>query len=128
MSRNRGVALITALMISSFLFVMVIALITVTQQDLWFATAQERQAKAYFAATAGLDFYRAESERFSVASPITHKIHDDPQYDISFTVQLLATGDVVSSSTVKTQNGNIVAQRTLMARGGDFTDIIDESL
>ena len=123
--RNRGIALMTALMFISFLLVVGLAFMAMIQMDYSFARQEEHRRQAQFLAESGVEYYRQRPTTFTVGAAQELSLPlGDPNH--IFRITLEADGTVRSEGIYR--NGTkVLAQRTLVAPQGNFAHIYDET-
>lgn len=124
--RARGVALITALLLTVFLLVLGLAFLTYVERDYHAASQQDKAARAYYLAQSGLEYYRTRPGKFSAGISVTLSLPPGDPHQ-SFEVTLETDGTVRSRGSLVDASGRPGARRTLVAPQGDFTRIYDES-
>ena len=123
--RNRGIALITALMFISFLLVVGLAFMTMIQMDYSFARQEEARRQAYFLAESGIEYFRQRPSSFTVG--VTQQLSlplGDPNH--IFRLTLSADGTVRSEGELRS-GSKVLARRVLVAPQGKFARMYDES-
>jgi Tfp pilus assembly protein PilX len=129
MRGRRGVALITALLVLSFVFVLSLSVVSVLERDWRFAGLQEERCRADYAARAGLMFYRIEREHIMTNGLTASRDISDATHHQSFTISVdPSSGDVTSTGYVKTARGRTLASQALVAPHGDLSHIQDHAL
>jgi hypothetical protein len=124
---RRGIALLSALFLSTFIFILVMSLLTLAEEDGTFSRQQERAARAYYTAKAGLELFKEESEVFPADTDVVHHVLDS-NYLQTFTLRKSSvTGDITSLGIVQLPGTPPVevARCTLEAPGGDFTRVLN---
>lgn len=125
MAKPRGIALMTSLLLISFLLVIGLGFLTMVQRDYSFGRQQQVRQQAFFLAQSGLDFYRQRPALFTANAPLEFGVPNSDT-DRRFEVTLLSDGTVRSRGIVKS-HGKVLGERILIAPGGDFSAVYDDS-
>lgn len=134
-SRSRGVALLTALMLSMFLLVLATGFLYFIERDSWQSLQQERALRADYAARSGLDYFyykeRTDPGVFTVGTTDgPHELQEDEFFEIT----KLADGGVRSRGFVQDDGGKLRAERVMVMPsnylylGGNKKAVYDEKL
>ncbi len=130
--RQKGIALITAMMLATFLFVTGLGFLYFMERDSHQQLRQERAIRAQYAARSGLDyFYFRDIED---PSTFTSGVVNGP-FELEpgeyFEVTKMSDGGCRSRGWVEDSSGRVRAQRVLVAPGGipggDRVGVYDES-
>lgn len=88
---RRGMALITALMVSVLFVVLCLSVLTFMQMDMQFTRQQEANVGAFYCARSGLAFFQASRSLFAAGVPVTRNV-PDPQATKDFSVVVDSSG------------------------------------
>lgn len=125
-SAERGVALVTGLLIAVFVLFLSLSMLALVERDNAFNQSMEVQIRAEMAARGGLEFFKREAELFDATPTATGTLTDpDGRYTQQFVVTY-SGGDVQSVGTIS-QGPHVLAQHTVVAPGADFSRILDDS-
>lgn len=116
---RRGMALVTALLVSVVLLILGISFLNYLENDYHFASKQDKSQQAYYLALAGLEYQRTRLDRLSPrASAVTEK-HSVPNGDPYhyFEITVFPDGRLESVGTVAAPL-KILAQRKLTVAAG----------
>lgn len=111
---SKGIALITALVMAVFLFVLGIFFSVFMDRDIYFAAKQHNNLDAYFLAYSGMEYYRVTGQTNTIEMPEGNTERRCMIQNVS--------GDIWFTGIVSSATGEIRAERTLIARGGNLDD------
>ncbi|MFH1454470.1 MAG: hypothetical protein ABIH00_10925 [Armatimonadota bacterium] len=118
-----GIALITALLIASILFILGASFMGFLSQDYYYAARLNHSTSAYYLARAGLEYYVGGGTENKVIVPFFDK---DKQHFFKLRVEggnLISRGVVVNAFYTESHPGrDILAERTLIAPLGNLSD------
>ncbi|MHB2019941.1 MAG: hypothetical protein ACYCW6_23620, partial [Candidatus Xenobia bacterium] len=88
--KRRGIALMIALLVSIFIFVLALSLLALDSEQNQFNVQAERSMRAYFAAQSGLQFYRMQAENFTIGQMVPGQVPPAPNsgYQENFQVTI----------------------------------------
>lgn len=121
-SRGRGVALATALMLGVFLLILGMAFLTFIERDIFFASHQAASQDAYFLARSGMEYFRATglpANPGDAAQTIQIPIGNPQRVAV---IQRPLSGDLIVTGRVYGALGIVRAERTLVAPGGSLAN------
>ena len=119
--KQKGMALVSALLISVVLLILGISFLSYLEADYRFASRQDKSQQAYYLALAGLQYQRARLDKLAPqATKYTEPEHFVPSSSTStsFNVTVYPDGRIESTGYVKTPLNTILAQRTLIVEPG----------
>lgn len=129
-SRNRGIALVTVLVLTVILLVLTVAFLYYAERGYRFAGLQERQNQAYFLALAGLEFYKARPEEFRDSKPVKRFVPKDSKTNF-FEVTLQSNGTLICKGVLLSPLSGLTAttpiERTLVVPQGSVEQMYDSS-
>ncbi|MCA9777708.1 MAG: hypothetical protein KC800_13360 [Candidatus Eremiobacteraeota bacterium] len=130
MARNRGIALVTVLVMTVILLVLTIAFLFYAERGYRFAGVQERQNQAYFLALAGLEYYKARPEEFLETPTVRRPVPLDSTTNF-FEVTLRENGDLICKGILYSPLSGFTEtesiERTLTIPGGKVEDLYDST-
>ena len=128
--KQRGIALVTVLVLTVILLVLTIAFLFYAERGYRFAGLQERQNQAYFLAVAGLEYYRARPEEFVNTRVIKRPLPIDSTNSF-FEVTLEEDGTLVSKgilvSPLSGLSESTTIERTIVVPEGNIERMYDRS-
>lgn len=152
-SRERGLALVTALLFSVFMLLVGLFFLISLRRDFDFQTRTDASLQAYYLALSGIDYYRTQPIDHSQPHPFDHPAFDQTnpariQLDarLSFTVYGMDASDpgvvldagaydervgelvgttIVSRGEVRDGSGSLLAERTLVVPQGLMTNVYE---
>lgn len=118
--RRNGIALITALLLAVFLFILGIFFLTFIDRDVFFASKQQSNMDAYFLTRSGMEYYQATGLPANIGDPpVTIQIPQGNNQR-TVTIALQSSGDIIFTGITRSISGQVKAKRTLVAPGGNI--------
>lgn len=122
---RRGIALMTALMLITFLLIVGLGFLTMLEQDYNLGAQQVKGQQAYLLAQSGIDYYKARPTTFTVDVPKALNLPEgDP--DRVFEVVVKPDGTIRSSGRML-HDGKVQAERILVVPQGNYGEMYDET-
>lgn len=128
--KQRGIALVTVLVLTVILLVLTVAFLFYAERGYRFAGLQDRQNQAYFLALAGLEYYKARPEEFIEKPTVKRPVPIDSETHF-FEVTLRSDGTLeckgILESTLSGISGNTTISRKIIVPEGDVEKMYDSS-
>jgi len=128
--KERGIALVTVLVMTVILLVLTIAFLFYAERGYRFAGYQERQNQAYFLALAGLEYYKARPEEFLEQPTVRRPLPIDSTTNF-FEVTLRENGDLICKGILYSPLSGLTEtetiERTLTIPGGKVEELYDST-
>ena len=121
--RQRGIALMVALMFAVFVLVLMLSVLAFVEQDNRFSATQQYNAEAFDTAMAGVECFKLKCNTVPVGQPLTGSL--TPTQSYSVTVDVL--GNIVSVGTVTNLSNQVVATRKVIVPALTYNELQDGS-
>lgn len=121
---ERGIALITALLLSVFLLILGIFFLTFIERDSYFASTQKSHIDAYFLCQSGVEYYKTTGLPNTDGTLLSLNVPAGDTQKV-VTIERLAGGDIVFTGRILGFLGTVRAQRALIAPLGDLNKIYE---
>ncbi len=115
--RIRGFLLVTTLVLSTVLFVQGLAYLNFTCTDYQFSGRMANEERAFYLAWSGMQYYAVQGIPAPDSSGVCSLAVDDGQHQCRFQKQ---GSDLVFVGVVENDRGKIIAERDLIAPGGNL--------
>lgn len=117
--KQKGMALVSALLISVVLLILGISFLSYLEADYRFASRQDKSQQAYYLALAGLQYQRARLDKLAPQATLVEERHNVPESDSFkyFELKVYPDGRVESTGVVAAPL-KILAKRTLVVEPG----------
>ncbi len=134
--KEQGVALITALLLAVFLFLLGGFFLYRFQSDFFFQSRHEANEQAYYLALSGIDHYRTQplnpsdpqpldTPPFTEAAPAVVNLDSRLRFRV-YGVDSPGVGtDIVSTGQILNTGGVVIAQRTMVVPRGIMSNIYE---